>query len=117
LGFAKALLLEYPWFRFEPHPEWAALAPDDPSAPPADDASQPQATGIPGQVRIIYVPEKDVIAARGLGSRARYEATYFDPVTGAKASIGTIQADEAGAFQCRPPAGNNHDWVLLLENR
>ena len=111
LGLAKAFLQQYPWHRFEPHPEWALFSPE-----PLDASREPQAAGIPGLVRIIYVPENQVVEVRGLGSQAKYAAAYFDPVTGEKASLGIVQADNRGMWKCRPPLGQDHDWVLVLEN-
>jgi hypothetical protein len=112
VGLAKALLQQYPWQRFEPHPEWAAF-----KAQPGDPSFAPQAAGIPGGVRIIYVPESQAIEVRGLGSEARCAATYFDPVTGQKAPLGTVQPDSRGVWECRPPPGQDHDWVVVVENR
>ncbi|HWW00677.1 MAG TPA: DUF4038 domain-containing protein [Candidatus Acidoferrum sp.] len=84
---------------------------------PNDDVLEPQAAGIPGQVRIIYVPESRSIEVGNLGPQAQYKATYFDPVTGEEKSLGALQADHRGAWRCPPPSGQNHDWVLVLENR
>ncbi|HXP61357.1 MAG TPA: DUF4038 domain-containing protein [Dongiaceae bacterium] len=111
VGLAKALLEQFPWPRFEPHPEWAVSTPESP-----DVSRQPQAAGIPGRVRIIYVPENEAVEVRGLDSQAKYAATHFDPVSGAKASLGVIQADHRGVWKCPPPPGQDHDWVLVLEN-
>jgi hypothetical protein len=48
--------------------------------PPNDESYGPQATGIPGVVRVIYVPESQPIVVRSLDPHAAYAATYFDPV-------------------------------------
>jgi hypothetical protein len=80
-----------------------------------DDAYGPQSAGIPGAVHIIYVPESEPIVVRKLGSRATYFATGFDPVSGTKTSLPVVNADDNGAWTCPPPAGQDHDWVLILE--
>lgn len=80
-----------------------------------DDAYGPQSAGIPDVVRIIYVPEGKPIVVRNLGKRAEYAATYFDPVSGAKTALAAIQADDDGLWTCPPPAGEDHDWILVLE--
>jgi hypothetical protein len=116
VGLAKALLEQYPWHRFEPHPEWAVSKPEAGAGQLNDAFFEPQAAGIPGLVRIIYVPENQAIEARGLGPQARYAAAYFDPVSGGKASLGNVQADSRGVWSCRAPPGQDHDWVLVLEN-
>ena len=82
-----------------------------------DENHGPQSTGIPGVVRMIYVPKSEPIVARNLGRRARYAATYFDPVNGVKTVLGPVQADDAGLWTCPPPAGQDHDWVLILEEK
>jgi hypothetical protein len=87
--------------------------PIDPSRD--SDIYGPQSTGIPGVVRIIYVPESDPIVVRNLGRFANYAATLFDPVTGSQTRLAPIKADAAGSLTFPPPAGNDHDWVLILE--
>ena len=122
MGLAKAFFEQYPWQRFEPHPEWAAAAAAalpgleerDKLSQHSDKSSEPQATGIPDLVRIIYVPEHEIIEARGLTPSAKYAASYFDPVSGEKASLGIVQADNQGTWKCPPPLPRDQDWVLVL---
>ena len=45
LGIGKKLLEQYPWWRFEPHPDWAPGC---------------FAAGIPGEVRFIYLPRRGI---------------------------------------------------------
>ena len=75
----------------------------------------PQAAGIPGVIRVIYVPEASAVVVRHLGARAAYRAAYFDPVEGTRNEIGTISATPEGDWHCPPPGGLDHDWVILLE--
>ncbi len=84
--------------------------------PPSDEASGPQATGIPGVVRVIYVPESQPIVVRNLDPHSAYAATYFDPVTGTKTALPPPHPDHAGLWTCPPPIGVSHDWVLILES-
>ena len=109
MGLAKAFFEQYPWQRFEPHPEWAATENNT-------TASAPQATGIAGLLRIIYVPEREAIVARELSPNAKYAASCFDPVGGAKASLGVVLADGQGTWKCPPPLAQEQDWVLVLES-
>ncbi|HVM46475.1 MAG TPA: DUF4038 domain-containing protein [Candidatus Acidoferrum sp.] len=74
----------------------------------------PQATGIPGVVRVIYVPESKPIVVRTLEQSAGYALTCFDPVTG-QTRTQTAQSDAAGQLICPPPSGNDHDWVLIVQ--
>ena len=55
LGIGKRLLEQYPWSRFEPHPEWAA--------------KDCIAAGIPGEVRFIYQPRRGIYNWEGPRSR------------------------------------------------
>jgi hypothetical protein len=80
-----------------------------------DDALGPQSAGIPGVVRIIYVPEPASIILNNLGRGATYSAAYFDPVIGSSISSPSIQADDNARSKCPPPPGLDHDWVLILE--
>jgi len=84
---------------------------------PDDDAYAPQSAGIPGVVRITYVPQSRAILVRNLGIHTTYQATYFDPVGGAKTDAGLIHADNGGSWTCPAPPGQDHDWVLILEEK
>ncbi|MCX6927363.1 MAG: DUF4038 domain-containing protein, partial [Verrucomicrobia bacterium] len=73
LGLGKKLLEQYPWWRFEPHPEWAE----------ADSF----AAGIPREVRFIYQPRRGVYNWKGtivksLEPDVLYRAFYFNPSNG-----------------------------------
>jgi hypothetical protein len=111
VGFGKQLLTQYAWPQFQPHPEWAVFAGDSSLQPEYG----PQSSGIPGVVRLTYAPEARPLVCRGLGMDLAYTAAYFDPVSGAKTKIGTVRSDAAGSWTCPPPAGCDHDWVLVLE--
>jgi hypothetical protein len=122
MGLAKAFIEQFPWPRFEPHPEWAARDPEPlpglegGKLRPNAGSSEPQATGIPGSLRLIYVPEREVIEIRDLEPQAKYAASYFDPVSGEKAPLGLIQADTRGVWKCQPPLAGDQDWVLVLKD-
>jgi len=80
LGIGKKLLEEYPWTRFEPHPEWAPGC---------------MAAGIPGEVRFIYQPRRGIYNWEGtvvkhLERDVQYHVFYFDPVTGRRFDQGTV---------------------------
>lgn len=80
-----------------------------------DFAHEPQAAGIPGVVRVTYVSQHESIEARSLGPHAKQNAIRFDPVSGARTPIGTIQADAQGCWKCAAPSDHDHDWVVILE--
>jgi len=82
VGLGKKLLLEYPWHRFEPHPEWA------------EEGSF--AAGIPGEIRFIYQPRRNIYNWKGtvvkdLESDVAYSAFYFDPATGRRFEQGIVK--------------------------
>ena len=89
---------------------WGAI-----SAPGNGDAFGPQSAGVTDEVRIIYVPESRSIFVRKLTHGASYSAEHFDPVSGSKSGPIPFLADAAGAWTCPPPAGVDHDWVLIIK--
>jgi hypothetical protein len=129
IGLGKKLLEEYPWWCFQPHPEWV-----EPSWEKGD-YIKPYAAGIPRKVRVIFLPAignhyrkqtgelmfiyspqyRSLIRVCRLEKGLAYRALYFDPVTGKKTLLGKIRPDKQGRWI--PPAPPNiNDWVLVLEN-
>ena len=108
LGLSKGLLTRYPWWKLEPHPEWV-----EPHWT-KDNYILPYAAGIPGELRIIYVPASwDLPKVTSLGTDA-YHAFLFSPVNGKQVDLGTIRPDNSGTWQ--PPVPPVvQDWVLVLE--
>ncbi len=109
LGIARKLLERYPWWRFEPHPEWAPGC---------------LAAGIPGEVCFVYLPRRDIYTwdgpeIRGLDPDLEWHVYYFDPATGRKFDQGTTKAvakdksDPGVLFKKNVPSPQ--DWVLVLE--
>jgi hypothetical protein len=101
LGIGKTLLEQYPWSRFEPHPEWAPGC---------------IAAGIPGEVRFIYQPRRGIYdwsgtVLRNLEPGVTYRVFYFDPATGRRFDHGTVTY--AGPT---PPPFQGHTKPLLLED-
>ena len=112
LGLGKKLLEQYPWSRFEPHPEWVEAG--------------CFAAGIPGEVRFIYLPRRNVYnwsgpTIKNLESDVDWHAYYFDPATGRKFDQGVIKAvAKAGDKTAKPVSFKKNvpspqDWVLVLE--
>ena len=111
LGIGKRLLEKYPWWRFEPHPEWAE--------------KDCFAAGIPGEVRFIYQPKRGIYNWNGtivknLEPDASYSAFYFDPATGrrfdqdAVINRQTSSPTSSGEYKA-PRLPSPQDWVLVLE--
>jgi hypothetical protein len=75
----------------------------------------PQCAGIPGDIHMIYAPVSDAIIVHKLGRRSTYAVSCFDPVTGKETELPPIQADDKGSWNCSPPPGCDHDWVVVLK--
>ncbi len=111
LGLGKKLLEQYPWARFEPHPEWAPGC---------------FAAGIPGEVRFVYLPRRNIYnwdgpEVKDLEPDVDWHVYYFDPATGRKFDQGTIKAmAKAGDAAAKPVSFKRNvpspqDWVLVFE--
>ena len=111
LGWAKALLMRYAWWRLEPHPEWV-----EPHWTAANYVL-PYCAGIARELRIVFMPAmwntpKLVQLEPGLS----YRAFYFNPATREELPAGTAVADATGAWQ-PPVAPVFQDWVLVLDRQ
>lgn len=101
LGIGKRLLEQYPWSRFEPHPEWTE--------------GDCIAAGIPGAVRFVYQPRRGIYnwggtVVKNLEPGVTYHVFYFDPATGRRFDQGTVTY----AGRAAPPF-HGHTTPLLLE--
>jgi hypothetical protein len=101
VGMGGKLLKEYPWHRFEPHPEWSDR--------------DCFAAGIPGEVRFIYRSNRSVYDWTGprikqLEVGIPYKAFYFDPATGRRFDQGTIIK---AANHPHPFEGHTTSFLLL----
>ncbi len=107
LGLSKRLLLRYPWWKFEPHPEWVQ------PHWTKEDYILPYAAGIPGEVRIIYSPARWDLP-RIVGLDGAYAALLFSPVNGRQYDLGRVAPDAQRGWQ--PPVPPIvQDWVIVLE--
>jgi hypothetical protein len=112
LGLGKKLLEQYPWSRFETHPEWVEEG--------------CFAAGIPGEVRIIYLPRRNIYnwsgpMVKNLEPDVDWYVYYFDPTTGRKFEQGTIKASVKADDKMAKPVDfkknvpSPQDWVLVFE--
>jgi len=105
LGMGKALLEQYPWHRFESHPEWAPGC---------------FAAGLPGGTRLIYIPRRGIydwsgITVHGLVPDLQYSVFFFDPAAGRRFDKG-VMSTASGSWQT-PNVPSPQDWVLVMEAR
>jgi len=81
LGYGKKFLESYPWWKFEPHPEWTD--------------TNGFAAGIPGELRFIYLAKRGIYDWKGaivknLEADVKYHAFYFDPARAVRHEVGTV---------------------------
>lgn len=111
IGHCKRLLTRYPWWRFEPHAEWV-----DPHWKKKD-YKLPYAAGIPGQVRIVFIPTMwSPPKLTGLESGISYRAFFFNPRTNKEQVIGDVIADGTSAWQI-PITPTLEQWLVVLEKK
>jgi len=111
IGLGKGLLLQYPWWQLEPHPEWV-----DPHWS-KENYERPYAAGIPGEVRLVFIPPAwDPPKVRGLEPGVAYRAFYFDPAVGKRHEALDVTPDATGAWQA-PITPTFADWILVLERK
>jgi hypothetical protein len=121
LAFAKRLLERYPWHRFEPHLEWATWSKNSDQRPPTDEQARadeftvPYAAGVPGSVRVIYLPKPWPVTVNKLEQSKRYTARFFNPTNGESRDIGPVQPGADGSWTSAPPTNVPADWVLIFE--
>jgi hypothetical protein len=107
VALGKKLLMGYPWWRLEPHPEWARI--DGPAS-----KESPFAAGIAGRVRLVYVPGPWPVVVENLEPSVKYHAWRVDPATVDRTSAGVVDGKDSPSWHC-PPADTGHDWLLILE--
>jgi hypothetical protein len=113
VGLGKKLLERFRWWEFEPHPEWVEKHAD------AERPVAPFAAGVPGEVRVIFIPFLGgfgwgQLLIRHLEPDVTYRAYYFDPITGEEHDQGLARADENGCWRSGKFT-KFQDWVLVLE--
>jgi hypothetical protein len=75
----------------------------------------PYAAGVPGTVRVVYMPRPLAVTIHRLEPDRPYVARAFDPVSGRKTELGPIHPDDRGDSTVSPPRDAQADWVLVLE--
>jgi hypothetical protein len=111
VGLGKGLLTRYPWWRFEPHPEWV-----EPHWS-KENYMLPYAAGVPGELRVVFTPPIfDPLKIKGLESGVSYRALFFDPRTGENHLIGDVTPDTAGTWRT-PILPTFEQWVIVLEKK
>ncbi len=108
LALGKRILERFPCWDFEPHQEWV-----EPHSG-GEDYFLPYAAGIPGQVRVMYLPSSRTVVVKALEEGLSYKASLIDPKNGRTYPAGRARPDSNGDWRSpRPPIFQ--DWVLVLE--
>jgi len=116
LGKARELLMELPWDRFEPHPEWASTSVRR-DAETYDPPLRVYSAGIPRECRVHYVPRRfwhwDGAVIHGIESGIRFRAMYIDPERFTRFDLGFVEPDANGDWKA-PQTPYLMEWVLVL---
>ncbi|MFA6046896.1 MAG: DUF4038 domain-containing protein [Phycisphaerales bacterium] len=112
VGLGRKILAEVDWWRLEPRPEWIS-----PVATPKD-FMKPFCAGVPGKLRVVYLPKgqpgwAQPARVRALEPGVRYRARYVDPITGE--SEPPLDVTPVNGEWPLPHPPILQDWVLLLE--
>jgi hypothetical protein len=114
LGIGKAVLERYPWWEFMPRQEWVEPRADE------ENPWQNYAAGIPGRVRVIYIPRPvfwgQNITICGIEADTRYAAKLINPSTGEETLLSVVEPDEEQRWAL-PPLPEMRDWILVLEGQ
>ncbi len=111
VGLAKGLFERFDWWKFEPHPEWASWQRGNSKHGEFD---VPYAAGIPGRVRVVYIPAAEPVTLHGLGAGFSYSIRRYDPRTGELKEPRRANPDRQGDLVCTPESSTG-DWVAILE--
>jgi hypothetical protein len=76
---------------------------------------EPVAAGIPGGIRIIYLPTDESVYVHNLESGVNYNAHFFDPITGKTYNEDLIIAGKDSVVLIPPRPLPDRDWVFILE--
>lgn len=114
---AHRLLVSLGHHEFTAHPEWASInIRGNHEAYPLP--LRAFAAGIPGKVRVVYMPLRwytwEGPLVRELEPGVRYKAAYLETDTLRRHELGVITGDARGEWR-GPTLPHMFDWVLLLE--
>ncbi len=109
VGLGGQFMQRFPWWELQYRRDWVS------DEAPEDDPYGAVAVGIPGKLRIVYMPMCwDPCPIIGIEADITYEAYYFDPCTGEHVDIGRVEASDEGAWTAPIPP-ECHDWLLVME--
>lgn len=80
-----------------------------------DEFIVPYAAGVPGAVRVVYVPNARPVTVRKLEAGVRWTTSTFDPMGVRSSAPSPVKPDADGSWMAPPPDNAAGDWVLVLE--
>ncbi|MEJ7767889.1 MAG: DUF4038 domain-containing protein [Chitinophagaceae bacterium] len=107
LGFARKLI--------ESLPAWNKLAPFAEGVSSDSAKLSPLCAADGDRLRVVYILSPGNIKVRSLVPGSKYNAYWFNPVTGEKQPGFTITANNSGESNAVSPSGEQ-DWVLIIQN-
>ncbi|MDQ3440622.1 MAG: DUF4038 domain-containing protein [Planctomycetota bacterium] len=81
-----------------------------------DAGMPPYATGIPGEVRVIYVSRAKPISVKGLERKVAWQGEVFNPLTGETTPLPKLDVRDDGTCLVSPPT-NLQEWVLVMQRQ
>ncbi len=81
----------------------------------ADSFTVPYAAGIPGRVRVIYIPMNEPTKLSNLEAGISYHTKFFNPQDGKWFEASSLEGDGNGAASVPERPAGSPDWVLVLE--
>ena len=120
IGISKKLLEKYRWWDFQIRPDWIEV---DVSPENKEKNYYPYVAGIPGEIRIVYIPffYQD-FKIKKIERNVKYKAFLFNPENGEIIDKGIVKPDKEGNWELPPLVKNSYrrlpiyqDWVLVLE--
>ena len=122
LGIAKKLLEKYQWWKFESHPDWIEV---EVSEENKKNHYSPYCAGIPGEVRVVYIPLfYNNFKIKEIEEGISYRGYLFNPANGRELDIGNVIPDGEGKWQLPELVEGSgvrlpiyQDWILVLEAR
>ncbi|MCC6353338.1 MAG: DUF4038 domain-containing protein [Verrucomicrobiae bacterium] len=112
VGVGKRILEKFPWWRFEPHPEWLSQTEEKDGR-----ALVAAAAGIPGELRLIYLARKTKQKLLGLGPDTSYAAAFVSPIDGREYPLEEPLLSGPEGTCAIPRSPINQDWVLVVRPR
>jgi len=106
MAYVAELFTKLAWWRLRPAPFLLVGQPDVNDIKRTMLAAQSEI----GDLMVAYISQGGLVTVRTAGLSAGLNATWFNPRTGERTSIGAVDNSQVGRFQ----TPDNEDWLLVL---